>query len=64
MRKFEVANMKCANCEKLIKNSLKEHFGEVKTDVAKKTIELDCKDEKLLYEELEDIGFPVVKEII
>lgn len=63
MRKFEVANMKCANCEKLIKNSLKERFGEIKTDLENKTIELNCDDEKLLRQELDDTGFPVVKEI-
>lgn len=64
MRKFKLENVKCNNCANLVKNALKEDFGEVEVDVENKTILLDVKDkEKILFETLEDIGFPIIKEI-
>lgn len=64
MRKFELENVKCNNCANLVKNALKDDFGEVEVDVENKTISLDVKDkEKLLFETLDDIGFSVKKEL-
>lgn len=64
MRKFVLENVKCNNCANLVKNALKDDFGEVEVDVKNKTISLDVKDkEKLFFEILDDIGFTVKKEL-
>lgn len=65
MRKFELDNVNCENCAKLIKNGLKDEFGDVEVDLSIKPaiLSLDIKDEKIeaLKESLKDLNFPVLR---
>ena len=65
MKKFEVDNVNCGNCANLIKNGLKDEFGDVEVDFSVKPaiLTLDIKDEKIeaLKESLKDLNFPVLR---
>lgn len=65
MKKFEVDNVNCGNCANLIKNSLKDEFGDVEVDFSVKPaiLTLDIKDEKIeaLKESLKDLNFPILR---
>ena len=67
MRKFQVQNVKCENCANLIKNSLKEDFGEIQVDlsVEPRVISLDINEARLgeLKESLKDLNFAIIKEL-
>ena len=67
MRKFQVQNVKCENCANLIKNSLKEDFGEIQVDlsVEPRVISLDINEAKIseLKESLKELNFAIIKEL-
>ena len=67
MRKFQVENVKCENCANLIKNSLKEDFGEIAVDMSTqpRTISLDINESRVseLKEALKELNFSVIKEL-
>ena len=67
MRKFQVENVKCENCANLIKNSLKENFGEIAVDmsVQPRTISLNIDENRVseLKEALKELNFSVIKEL-
>ena len=67
MRKFQVQNVKCENCANLIKNSLKEDFGEIQVDlsVEPRVISLDINEARLgeLKESLKELNFAIIKEL-
>lgn len=60
-KSYEVENVKCENCAKLIKNALKDEFGEVEVGVDEKTITLDVKEgqEDMLKVTMDSIGFAI-----
>lgn len=63
---INVEGMHCTGCGNRIINALKEVEGviEVKADYTKGIVHVKGKEEieEALYETLEDIGFPVIKE--
>lgn len=63
---INVDGMHCTGCENRIINALKELEGveSVKADYNKEIVHVKGKEEieEALYETLEDIGFPVIKE--
>ena len=65
MKKFEVDNVNCGNCANLIKNSLKDEFGEVEVDFSTKPaiLSLELSDDKIenLKEALSDLNFPILR---
>lgn len=67
MKKFEVDNVNCGNCANLIKNSLKDEFGELEVDFSKKpaVLSIEVSDDKIesLKEALSDLNFPVLREL-
>ena len=67
MRKFQVENVKCENCANLIKNSLKEDFGEIAVDMSvnPRTISLNIDESRVgeLKEALKELNFSVIKEL-
>ena len=67
MRKFQVENVKCENCANLIKNSLKEDFGEIAVDMnaQPRTISLNIDESRVgeLKEALKELNFSVIKEL-
>lgn len=67
MRKFQLENVKCENCAKLVKNALREDFGEIEVDLNQnpRVISLNIKDEQIpsLKEALQELNFPVIKEL-
>ena len=67
MRKFQVQNVKCENCANLIKNSLKDEFGEIQVDlsVEPRVISLELDEARLneLKESLKELNFAIIKEL-
>ncbi|HJE65448.1 MAG TPA: cation transporter [Campylobacter avium] len=65
MKSFEVDNVNCINCANLIKNSLKDEFGDIDVNLDKKpaTISLKIQDDKIasLKEALKDLNFPILR---
>ncbi|CAD7287668.1 hypothetical protein LMG7974_00548 [Campylobacter majalis] len=67
MKRFEVANVNCANCAKTIKNALSEKYGVIDVDlsVTPRIVSVDIKQERVneFMQELDELGFDVIKEL-
>lgn len=67
MRKFAVENVKCENCAKLIKNALRNEFGEVEVDLnaQPRVLSLNVDETKIsaLKNALDELNFGIIKEI-
>lgn len=67
MRKFAVENVKCENCAKLIKNALRDEFGEVEVDLnaQPRVLSLNVDETKIsaLKNALDELNFGIIKEI-
>ncbi len=67
MRKFAVENVKCENCAKLIKNALRDEFGEVEVDLnaQPRVLSLNVDETKIsaLKNALDELNFGIIKEL-
>lgn len=67
MRKFAVENVKCENCAKLIKNALRDEFGEVEVDLnaQPRVLSLNVDETKIsaLKNALDELNFSIIKEL-
>lgn len=67
MRNFQLENVKCENCAKLVKNALRDDFGEVEVDLSQnpRVISLEITPSQIpaLKEILAELNFPVIKEL-
>ncbi len=67
MRKFAVENVKCENCAKLIKNALRDEFGEVEVDLnaQPRVLSLNVDETRIsaLKNALDELNFSIVKEL-
>lgn len=67
MQKFAVENVKCENCAKLIKNALRNEFGEVEVDLnaQPRVLSLNVDETKIsaLKNALDELNFGIIKEI-
>lgn len=67
MRKFAVENVKCENCAKLIKNALRDEFGEVKVDLnaQPRVLSLNVDETRIsaLKNALDELNFGIIKEL-
>lgn len=67
MRKFAVENVKCENCAKLIKNALREEFGEVEVDLnaQPRVLSLNVDEARIsaLKNALDELNFIIIKEL-
>lgn len=66
--KLEVKNINCQSCVNLIKNSLEDEFGTIIIDLTSEpkilTIDINSDEIKAKFiDELNDLGFEVIKEI-
>ncbi len=66
MRKFAVENVKCENCAKLIKNALRDEFGEVEVDLnaQPRVLSLNVDETRIsaLKNALDELNFSIIKE--
>lgn len=67
MRKFAVKNVKCENCAKLIKNALRDEFGEVEVDLnaQPRVLSLNVDEARIstLKNALDELNFSIIKEL-
>ena len=67
MRKFAVENVKCENCAKLIKNALRDEFGEVEVDLnaQPRVLSLNVDETRIsaLKNALDELNFSILKEL-
>lgn len=67
MRKFQLENVKCENCAKLVKNALRDDFGEVEVDLSQnpRVISLEITPSQIpaLKDTLKELNFSVIKEL-
>lgn len=67
MRKFAVKNVKCENCAKLIKNALRDEFGEVEVDLnaQPRVLSLNVDETRIstLKNALDELNFSIIKEL-
>lgn len=67
MRKFAVENVKCENCTKLIKNALRDEFGEVEVDLnaQPRVLSLNVDETRIsaLKNALDELNFSIIKEL-
>lgn len=67
MRKFAVENVKCENCAKLIKNALRDEFGEVEVDLnaQPRVMSLNVDETRIsaLKNALDELNFSIIKEL-
>ncbi len=67
MRKFAVENVKCENCAKLIKNALRDEFGEVEIDLnaQPRVLSLNVDETRIsaLKNALDELNFSIIKEL-
>ncbi len=67
MRKFAVENVKCENCAKLIKNALRDEFGEVEVDLnaQPRVLSLNVDETRIsaLKNALDELNFSIIKEL-
>ncbi len=67
MRKFAVENVKCENCAKLIKNALRDEFGEVEVDLnaQPRVLSLNVDETRIsaLKNTLDELNFSIIKEL-
>lgn len=67
MRKFAVENVKCENCAKLIKNALRDEFGEVEVDLnaQPRVLRLNVDETRIsaLKNALDELNFSIIKEL-
>lgn len=67
MRKFQLENVKCENCAKLVKNALRDDFGEVEVDLNQnpRVISLEITPSQIpaLKDTLKELNFSVIKEL-
>lgn len=67
MRKFAVENVKCENCAKLIKNALRDEFGEVEVDLnaQPRVLSLNIDETRIsaLKNALDELNFSTIKEL-
>lgn len=67
MRKFAVENVKCENCAKLIKNALRDEFGEVEVDLnaQPRVLSLNVDETRIsaLKNALDELNFGIIKEL-
>lgn len=67
MRKFAVENVKCENCAKLIKNALRDEFGEVEIDLnaQPRVLSLNVDETRILAlkNALDELNFSIIKEL-
>lgn len=67
MRKFAVENVKCKNCAKLIKNALRDEFGEVEVDLnaQPRVLSLNVDETRIsaLKNALDELNFSIIKEL-
>ena len=67
MRKFAVKNVKCENCAKLIKNALRNEFGEVEVDLnaQPRVLSLNVDETRIsaLKNALDELNFSIIKEL-
>ena len=67
MRKFAVENVKCENCAKLIKNALRDEFGEVEVylNAQPRVLSLNVDETRIsaLKNALDELNFSIVKEL-
>lgn len=67
MRKFAVENVKCENCAKLIKNALRDEFGEVEVDLnaQPRVLSLNIDETRIsaLKNALDELNFSIIKEL-
>lgn len=67
MRKFAVENVKCENCAKLIKNALRDEFGEIEIDLKAqpRVLSLNVDETRIsaLKNALDELNFSIIKEI-
>lgn len=67
MRKFAVENVKCENCAKLIKNALRDEFGEVEVDLnaQPRVLSLNVDETRIsaLKNVLDELNFSIIKEL-
>ena len=65
MRKFAVENVKCENCAKLIKNALRDEFGEVEVDLnaQPRVLSLNIDETRIsaLKNALDELNFSIIK---
>lgn len=67
MRKFAVENVKCENCAKLIKNALRDEFGEIEIDLnaQPRVLSLNVDETRIsaLKNALDELNFSIIKEL-
>lgn len=67
MRKFAVENVKCENCAKLIKNALRDEFGEIEVDLnaQPRVLSLNVDETRIsaLKNALDELNFSIIKEL-
>ena len=67
MRQFAVENVKCENCAKLIKNALRDEFGEVEVDLnaQPRVLSLNVDETRIsaLKNALDELNFSIIKEL-
>lgn len=67
MRKFQVANVKCENCAKLIKNSLSDKFGVIEVDLSQepRILSVNIEESQImsLKQALDELNFSIIKEL-
>lgn len=67
MRKFAVENVKCENCAKLIKNALRDEFGEVEVNLnaQPRVLSLNVDETRIsaLKNALDELNFSIIKEL-
>lgn len=67
MRKFAIEHVKCENCAKLIKNALRDEFGEVEVDLnaQPRVLSLNVDETRIsaLKNALDELNFSIIKEL-
>ncbi|HDV8156344.1 TPA: heavy-metal-associated domain-containing protein [Campylobacter jejuni] len=63
--KFKVKNVNCMNCVNLIKNSLKDEFGNIEVDLDQKILSLNLEENQVsnFTKEFQDLGFEIVERL-
>ncbi|MFV0481213.1 MAG: heavy-metal-associated domain-containing protein [Campylobacteraceae bacterium] len=65
---YTANNINCKNCAKTVKGALEDDFGDITVNLDVKPREVSVtlnskEDEEKFKSEMEDLGFPIIKEV-